>query len=155
MSPKVRKWLVVGATALAVVVLTIFVVLFVARDHICPPALASGVITDRDWLHWDEGSRKLTALLQKRFPEGTTVSAMQDALKAEGFRPAVHEPNCATTVQVDGRSSTKCSYPADIDRRLEYFWGGIPCSQSITMIWREDRQHRIAKLSASYGGGCL
>lgn len=159
MSPKVGKWLVISASALAVIVLTVFALLFGAAtgwlNHIYPPALASGVITDEDWLEWEPAGRKLTTVLQKRFPTGTPVSTMRDALIAEGFKAPPHEQSCETTVDVNRNSTTRCRYPADINRRLEYIWGIFPCSQSVAVTWREDRQRRIATLAAYYGGGCL
>lgn len=160
MSPRVRKWLKGGAAALAIVVLAISGLLFMAftgwpGSHIYPPSLANGVITDKDWLHWDEGSRKLTVVLQRRFPKGTPVSTIRDKLAAEGFTRPQHAQSCETTVDLNGKSTTKCRYPADINRRLEYIWGGIPCSNWVTVVWTEDREHRIATISGRYGAGCL
>src|ERR1700687_1664071 len=50
-----------------------------------PPPVAEGQITGNDWLRWDDGSRKFTAVLTRRFPSGTKEAALKSTLLAQGF----------------------------------------------------------------------
>lgn len=135
----------------------LFMITNITANH-HPPPLAQGVITDNDWLKWDQGSRKFTAALNKRFPPGTPESEVRTVLDSQGFKnlppPA---PDCIPEGQTPpiGRSYTTCPPDDRWKRTMDYRWGGLPCDQSLSATWFVEKRGRVVRLEGHYGGGCL
>jgi hypothetical protein len=99
-----------------------------------PPAIAEGHITNKDWLHWEDASKKFTAILVRKFPAGTSETVLKSTLLAQGFE-APSPPSPALIVgcipegkpKPVGRSYTLCPN-WDVKRTLEYDWGGLPAA---------------------------
>ena len=122
-----------------------------------PPAIAEGQITAADWMHWDDGSRKLTAIFERRFPVKSSEVALKSTLLEQGFKPLPPpRPDCLPQGQRApiGKVFTSCP-THDLSKVLQYRWGGLPCSQTITVDWTTGDRGEITHVSASYSGACL
>src|SRR5258708_4013596 len=60
-----------------------------------PPPIAQGAITKEDWPHFEAASRKLTEVLQSKFPVRSREDILKSILLDQGFRPIEPPPsNC-------------------------------------------------------------
>jgi hypothetical protein len=107
------------------------------------------------WGKWDEASQRLTSRLQQQFPAGTAETSLKSALLKQGFEPLPPpRSDCVTAGQEApvGRVFTRCR---DQSKSLDYHWGGVVCTETITVRWTTDGADVIAELSGSYYAGCL
>ena len=121
-----------------------------------PPAMFDADIASM-WLKWDEGSRKITAHLQQKFPAGTTEATLKSALARQGFKPM--PPPRADCVPAGqhmpiGKTYTTCS-TRDPSKTLIYKWSGGVCTSTISVRWDTNDDKVITKLDSSYYAGCL
>jgi hypothetical protein len=128
-------------------------------NHIDPPAIADDLISEKDWNDAPDAGLKLTHMLTKRFPKGTDVNKMRDALLNEGFGPPPRGKVCDSFVDTSKppprKEVTNCHYPPNIDSELDYIWGGVPCSQFIEVVWTSDQFNRVSSVTGRYGNMCL
>lgn len=130
-------------------------VVFSGWPHDNPPSIARGVITNADWLHWDRGSTKFSTVLVQRFPLGTSESDLRTALSKQGFKPAWRCPGGPYVHKLPNGDSESCTEPWNPDQSLVYSWGGLPCTETLSVWWSADRKGRIAHIEGHYGGACL
>lgn len=127
--------------------------------HLRPPDIADGVLTDRDWSDFENGSRKINAAVERFFPVGTPANVLIATLTDQGF--AIRSTQQCATMMPEGRwpkpwrETTKCWYPPGSHQMLEYEWGGMPCSQLIIVTWAVDARNRITMTKSHYGGACI
>jgi hypothetical protein len=120
-----------------------------------PPPIAGDQIAGASWQNQAEVSRKLTELLQRKFPTGTSEDLLKSTLANQGFKPLPPPPgDCVPRGQSPpvGRVFTPCYDPSNI---LKYDWGNGICGQTITVRWSTDDRHEITELHASYDMACL
>ena len=126
-----------------------------------PPPIAQGVITKEDWPHFEAASRKMTEVLQSKFPVGSRVDILKSILLDQGFRPIKPPPsNCiAPAQQVPvGVVFRRCLTPEQEEKRkrtLVYEWGGGVCIESISVIWSSDELGALTHVEGGYYGACL
>jgi hypothetical protein len=80
---------------------------------------------------------------------------LKSALLKQGFEPLPPpRSDCVTAGQEApvGRVFTRCR---DQSKSLDYHWGGVVCTETITVRWTTDGADVIAELSGSYYAGCL
>src|SRR6266567_1039267 len=98
------------------------------------PPIAEGQITKEDWLAPQEGSRKVTAVLERRFPVGSRASDLRSALRDQGFAfmdVGFNLPNGA------------------------YFhWGNVICQNTLQVEWKTDTRDQIVRIEGRYGNAC-
>lgn len=126
-----------------------------------PPPIAQGVITKEDWPHFAAASKKLTEVLQSKFPVGSREDVLKSNLVGQGFRPADPLPsNClppGKKVPV-GAVYYHCLTPEQEERRkrtLVYKWGGGVCTESIFVVWSNDEHDALTHIEGHYHGACL
>ena len=130
-----------------------------AKHH--PPVIAQGVITDKDWLHWEDGSRKINTLVNRKFPVGSSTKKMETALRDQEFEyPSSPPARCINDDEHPPEHALIARCPAwdrswDPHHELRYSWGGAPCDQTISVRWSSDGSARISHIEGFYGGGCL
>jgi hypothetical protein len=122
-----------------------------------PPPILSGVITPGDWRNWDENNRKVTAVLQQKFPIGTNEASVKAALLKQGFKPP--PPASADCVPQGapapvGRIFSRCP-TYDPDRILQYQWGNFPCGYTVTVTWTAVDRGDLTQIRGDYSSGCL
>jgi hypothetical protein len=126
-----------------------------------PPPIAEGQITSSDWLHWDEGGRKLTAVLERRFPNGTPESDLNAVLLKQGFHSIPPPPaDClppgrSAPVGVVYRTCLTADEKEKLERTLEYRWGDGVCAEYVQIWWSVDDRREITHVQGSYYGACL
>lgn len=126
-----------------------------------PPPIAQGVITKEDWPHFAAASKKLTEVLQSKFPVGSREDVLKSALVGQGFRPADPLPsNCVPPGQQApvGAVFYQCLTPEQEERRkrtLVYKWGGGVCTESISVMWTSDEHGALTHIEGGYYGACL
>jgi hypothetical protein len=126
-----------------------------------PPPIAQGVITKEDWPHFEAASRKLTKVLQSKFPVGSREDILKSILLGQGFRPIEPPPsNCIRPgQQVPLRVVFQwCLTPEQEEKRkrtLEYKWGGGVCTESVSVIWSSDELGALTHVQGGYHGACL
>ena len=97
------------------------------------PAITEGQIAPSDWLHADNASRKVTAVLRRHFPLGSSAAPLRDALRAEGF---------------------KFGAPPD-QETAKFSWGTVVCEEWVQIDWKADAKDRLTALEAYYRNACL
>jgi hypothetical protein len=162
-----RRWvvrIVLGAVAFFVLIFGVLLILnpsgtliFTVRLLLVlfstnrPPPIAHGIITADDRWQWDAASRKMTNILETKFPAGTPEAAMRSALLKEGFKPLRAAANC------------------DVPRRpvalrlqcqpvLQYSWRNVSfvsCEHTISVEWKTDDTGKIIGIKGSYFEVCL
>ncbi|MGY4319839.1 hypothetical protein [Bradyrhizobium sp. JR3.5] len=126
-----------------------------------PPPIAEGVITKEDWPHFAAASKKLTEVLQSKFPVGSIEGNLKSILVGQGFRPPDPIPsNCVPPGQQVpvGVAYYQCLTPEQEERRkrtLVYKWGGGVCMESISVIWSSDERGALTHIDGGYYGACL
>ena len=126
-----------------------------------PPPIAQGAITKEDWPHFEAASRKLTEVLQSKFPVGSREDILKSILLDQGFRPIVPPPsNCIPPGQQVpvGVVFHQCLTPEQEEKRkrtLVYKWGGGVCIDSISVIWSSDELGALTYVEGGYYGACL
>jgi hypothetical protein len=122
-----------------------------------PPAIAQGQITAQDWGHWHDVSRKLTGVLEREFPVGTSEAALKSTLRGQGFKPLPAPPaDCLPAGEAApvGRVVDQCP-TGDRSRILRYAWGSFPCGATITVQWTAGDNGAITHIAGWYDDGCL
>ncbi len=135
--------------------------LFVFMVNSGPPPIAQGVITKEDWPHFAAASKKLTEVLQSKFPVGAREDVLKSILVGQGFRPA--DPLPSNCLPPGKRVSTgvvyyHCLTPEQEERRkrmLVYKWGGVVCTESISVMWSSDEHGALTHIEGDYYGACL
>jgi hypothetical protein len=94
-----------------------------------PPAIL--VAADRDEPHVADIDKRLTAALNRRFPQGSDAGAMRTALLGEGFRD-------------DTAGNT-----------LVYRWDETICDHFVYVYWNVDAHNRITGIMGRYRDICL
>jgi hypothetical protein len=126
-----------------------------------PPPIADGVITKEDWPHFAATSKKMTEVLQSKFPVGSREDVLKSILVGQGFRPADAVPsNCVPPGQQVpvGVVYYQCLTPEQEERRkrtLAYKWGGGVCTESISVMWSSDERGALTRVEGGYYGACL
>jgi hypothetical protein len=126
-----------------------------------PPPIVQGVITKEDWPHFEAASRKLTEVLQSKFPVGSREDILKSILLGQGFRPMRPPPsNCIPPGQQVpvGVAFYQCLTPEQEEKRrrmLVYEWGGGVCIESITVVWSSDELGALTHVEGGYYGACL
>ncbi len=168
---RIGKWALTAFALLAGAFAVLFVVkpdtLLVAAILLAmllnpgPPAIAQGQITGADWNHWEEGGRKLTAVLEQRFPDGTPESDLKSVLLKQGFRPIPPpRPDCLPPGQQApvGVVFTNCptaDQKEKLKRTLEYRWSSGVCNEFVQIWWSVGDRQAITRVQGSYYGACL
>ncbi len=126
-----------------------------------PPPIAQGAITKEDWPHFEAASRKLTEILQSKFPVGSREDILKSILLDQGFRPIEPPPsNCIPPGQQVpvGVVFYQCLNPEQEEKRkrtLAYKWGGGVCIESISVVWSSDELGALTHVEGGYYGACL
>jgi len=126
-----------------------------------PPPIAEGQITSNEWMHWEEGGRRLTAVLERRFPNGTPESSLKSVLLKQGFHSIPPPPaDCLPPGQVApvGVIYLTCltaDQKEKLERTLKYTWGNGVCSEFVQVMWSADDGGEITHVQGSYYGACL
>src|SRR5260370_41846115 len=84
-----------------------------------PPPIAQGAITKEDWPHFEAASRKLTEVLQSKFPVGSREDILKSILLDQGFRPIEPPPSNGippSQQQPDGVVFYQCCDPEQEER---------------------------------------
>jgi hypothetical protein len=163
---RIGKWiliafaLVVGAGAILLLLnpgtSVLFAAIFFADvSDPGPPPVAEGQITG--YGGWEEGGRKLSAVLERRFPNGTPESNLISVLLGQGFQSLPPRP---TYCLPPGQAAPNNTCPSAEDdekrkRTLEYTWANGICRNSISIVWTADDRGEITHVQGGYGGGCL
>ena len=124
-----------------------------------PPAIVADELVGASWQKRGEINRNIDALFQRKFPEGTSEEILRSALLREGFKPLPPPPaNCIPREQEQaqpvGRVYVICP-TGDRSRILEYQWGSVVCSSTITVRWAVSDRRELTKVNAGYDVGCL
>jgi hypothetical protein len=120
-----------------------------------PPAIAEGQITEDDWEHQNVAGQKLTDVLKRRFPIGTTEAVMKSTLLGQGFKlPAPPPRDCVPPGQIVTIGHMGCP-TYDVNKILLYHWGLIPCGETVTVEWTVDDSGGITSVRGGYYGVCL
>jgi hypothetical protein len=126
-----------------------------------PPPIAKGVITKEDWPHFAAASKKLTEVLQSKFPVGSREDSLKSILAGQGFRQVDPVPsNCIPPGQQApiGAVYRQCLTPEQEEKRrrtLVYKWSGGVCSESISVTWSSDQRGALTHIEGGYYGACL
>jgi hypothetical protein len=130
------------------------IALALVTENTRPPPIARGVITRDDWRDRRSAERKLTAVLEKKFPVGTSEDVLKSALLKEGFKfLGPPHPECVQPGQrPTGRIFALCYDPTKI---LDYYWISIGCSETVQVKWEVDDQRNIMRVEGIYGSVCL
>src|SRR5262249_40473602 len=106
---------------------------FTGRHH--PPAIAEGQIGPEEWRNFTQGSEKVTAVLQRRFPVGRGPDRLLTGLADEGFK---------LDATAAGRPSS-----------ANYDWGSVICRQYLRVEWETDAEDHVTRILGRYGWACL
>jgi hypothetical protein len=127
-----------------------------------PPAIFADQIKAASWKNLEIASQSLTGEIQRHFPYGYDATELKSALIAQGFRALPAPPaDCVPRTEPIPPKLPFPWCPTDEEERqrkqsLVYYWGGLPCSHSITVLWDANDQSRITRLRAVYlGPACL
>jgi len=126
-----------------------------ANHH--PPKIVEGQFSDGEARRNPEhAGRKLTALLEQKFPTGTSDSVLKSELLGQGFKfLPPPPPNCLPPGQSApvGVVFTRCFDPTN---KLKYEWGdGFVCSNSLLVTWSTNGRGEITRIEAHYRETCL
>jgi hypothetical protein len=126
-----------------------------ANHH--PPKIFEGQISDgQAWRDPEHASRKLTALLEQKFPTGTTDSVLKSELLGQGFKfLPPPPPNCLPPGQSApvGVVFTPCFDPTN---KLKYEWSdGFVCGDSLLVTWSTNGRGESTRIEAHYRKTCL
>jgi hypothetical protein len=115
-------------------------------NHVRPPRIGKGWLSDEDWRNPEAGSEKFSTVLSRDFPIGSRSDLLRRSLMDQGFvRSGRHLGYC---------DASRCEY-ADTTNELEYQWGGFPCSETLRASWLSDARGRITQLAGHYFGSCM
>jgi hypothetical protein len=126
-----------------------------------PPAIAQGEMTDQDWTRAQGADRKFTAVLVRRFPDGTSETALKSVLLRQGFRfPPSPPANCIPPGQPPpaGVAFYRCITEEQEkirQRTLEYRWGIIICTNHATVRWSADDHSGVTNVRGTFHQICL
>jgi hypothetical protein len=113
------------------------------------PAATKGVIKDADRNNWDQASSKLTTVLAKSFPVGSSAAEVQIRLRNQGFLPLRQCPG--PTLQKVGAAGFACGQNWDPDHALHYSWGPRnPCRHDMAVFWTDDSSGRVTSIQGQY-----
>ena len=134
---------------LPLVVIAILAVVFSGWpiNHLGPPSISQGLLPAGEFGKTGKVSKEFSEVLSRVFPLGSSANVLRYKLRAQGFRrPFPHFS--------DECSKISCGY-ADTSDELEYSWGGIPCSQTLRVSWKEDARERIVGIRGLYFPSCM
>lgn len=94
-----------------------------------PPTIAQDV--DFSWPGNWSNNPQWTAILQRRFPQGSNEATLQSTLREQGF--AIDTPR----------------------RTAKYEWGGMPCLYTLRVNWSAANNKKINSVNGGFGMGCL
>jgi hypothetical protein len=126
-----------------------------------PPPIAQGVITKMDWPHFEAASKKMTEVLQSKFPVGSKEDILRSSLLGQGFRSMEPLPtNCIPPGQAApvGVVFYRCLTPQAEEQRkktLVYEWGNGICREKLFVIWSSDQLGVLTDVRSHYDGACL
>jgi hypothetical protein len=135
--------------------LVVFALLAAGR----PPAIARAEMTDQDWTR--DAGRKFTAVLARKFSEGTKENTLISVLVAQGFRSPEPPPdNCIPPGQ---RPPARVVFYGCLtekqekvrQRTLVYEWGGFICVDRVSVRWSADDHGGITNIQGTYRQICL
>jgi hypothetical protein len=119
-----------------------------------PPPIAEGQINGNNSR---EVSRKLTAVLERRFPNGTPESELKSVLLEQGFYSLPPRPAFCPPYGQAAPNPTCLSADEDEKRKrtLNYKWSDGVCSHSVSIVWSADVRGEITDVQGNYSVGCL
>jgi hypothetical protein len=126
-----------------------------------PPPIAEGQITSSDWRKSTEINHKLTAVLERRFPNGTSETDLESVLTKQGFRPVPPPPaDCWPPGKIEpiGVLHYTCltaDQEAKLKRTLKYSWGDGVCGEDVWISWSVDGDRAITSVEGRYNMACL
>ena len=108
-----------------------------------PPTILADQLNGASWNNLDATSQRLTNELQRKFPNGTNATSLKSAFIHEGFvtLPPPQADCIPRTQPVPTKLPFSWCPTAEQERvrkqSLVYYWGGLPCSQSISLLGRK------------------
>jgi hypothetical protein len=125
-----------------------------------PPHIVGLQISDDDWRghRSDVVSGEFTALIQKKFPQGTDESRFKSELLEAGFWPFSTESGsrqCQPPIQTEplGWASVTCNYPRNV---FVFRWSlGLVCGASLLVSWSTDDSDKITRVAGHFNSSCL
>jgi hypothetical protein len=122
-----------------------------------PPAIARDELAGLKWWNEPEGGRRLTEVLQRKFPTGASEATLKSTLANQGFRQLPLPPtDCVPPGQPTTVGSVLTPCPKyDPSRILRYEWGSGFCRRTITVLWAADNRNDITQAYAVYYTACL
>src|SRR5262245_55475280 len=107
----------------------------------------------------DEASNNLSALLQRKFPAGSSEGMLKSTLLNQGFKPLLLAPNQGRCLpqyepRIDFATRARC-HAYDPSKTYKYSWAGGVCSSNIIVWWTTDDRGDLVKVMGAYGGACL
>ena len=139
----------------ALIFLLILIQPLIANSN--PPAIAKDQLTGVTLEDQANAGRKMTTVLQRKFPAGTSEVTLRSALLNQGFKPLPAPPaDCVPSGQQVplGRIYTPCP-TYDRSKMLEYRWSSVICGETITVRWLADDRNDITDVNATYYLACL
>jgi hypothetical protein len=120
-----------------------------------PPSITENELAGANWGNKADVDKNLTALLQRKFPVGTSEDSLKSTLLGQGFKPLpLPAANCIPPGQSQPVGRPCPTY--DRDKIFEYKWGdGAICGSTITVRWATDDRRGITQLDSSYYVACL
>jgi hypothetical protein len=137
--------------------LTIAILIDALVANADPPPIVEDQLAGVDFRTQIEASRKLTALLQRKFPVGTSEGTLESTLLNQGFKPLpAPSTDCLPAGQPvpSGRDFSVCPMH-DANKALKYRWSSVVCSQNIIIRWSADDRHNIKLINGTYYMACL
>lgn len=113
---------------------------------------------------WEaEASQKFTALLQERFPKGTSETALASALRQQGFvSPPVTGVECTPEGETPkpGSNLSTCHYDYNPEKTLKYRWWRFAgwqrdkCLEEVHVHWSADSLNAVTDIKGEYMKVC-
>jgi hypothetical protein len=152
---RVGKWILI-AFALVIGALLGVAIFLATRSNPGPPPIAEGQLTHMDAMI-GQGGRKLTAVLERRFPNGTLESDLKAVLLAQGFHSVSARPGYCSPPGQAAPNYTCLTADQDEKRKrtLLYKWENGVCVYSISIVWSADDRGGITHIEGSYNGACV
>ena len=155
---------ILGLVSVALVILypssaflTIAILIDALVANTDPPPIVEDQLAGVDFRTQTEASRKLTALLQRKFPVGTNEATLESTLLNQGFKRLPVPPiDCLPPGQPVPAGGVFPVCPThDANKTLKYRWGSVVCSQNIIIRWSADDRRNITRINGIYYMACL
>jgi len=117
--------------------------------HANPPTILGRMITKQDRYNWDQASAKVTALLKKRFPVGSSAAEVRLLLTDQGWEQLKECPD-RTLHKLENSENYACNENWDQDHAIHYYWGRNPCRHDVVVFWSFDEAGKITFIEGQY-----